>query len=110
MLGRSNVWSLGAAAVLVCVVDAGASAQPDPRQMSGIPRPDPNLSDGSITVRVIRGSFANNVVDHPVDLLAGAAVSPAVPDAAGRASFRPVLTSLWQWHSRAPRRGAEGGP
>jgi hypothetical protein len=87
MLGRSNVWSLGAAAVLVCVVAAGASAQPDPRQMSGIPRPDPNLSDGSITVRVIRGSFANNVVDHPVDLLAGDAVSTAVTDAEGRASF-----------------------
>ena len=47
------------ACMLLCLAAASALAQPDPRQMSGIPRPDPNLSDGSITVRVIRGSFAN---------------------------------------------------
>ena len=64
------------AVLLLWCAASGASAQPDPRQMSGIPRPDPNLPDGQITVRVIRGSFANNVLDHPVDLRAGdAAVS-----------------------------------
>ncbi len=88
---KSGLFSVGgwaiAVAALVCLMTAGAYAQPDPRQMSGIPRPDPNLSDGSITVRVIRGSFANNVVDHPVDLRAGDQVSTAVTDAEGRAIF-----------------------
>ena len=73
--------------LLVCVAASGVFAQPDPREMSGIPRPDPNLQDGSITVRVIRGSFANNVVGHPVELRAGDAVSTADTDAEGRATF-----------------------
>lgn len=76
-----------ASALIVCVLGAALWAQPDPREMSGIPRPDPNLQDGLITVRVIRGSFASNVLDHPVELLAGDAVSTADTDADGRASF-----------------------
>ena len=74
---------------LVCLAVGAVvlSAQPDPRQMSGIPRPDPNLADGLITVRVIRGNFTNNVPDHPVELLAGDTVSTAQTDAAGRAAF-----------------------
>ena len=63
-------------------------AQPDPRQMSGIPRPDGSLPDGTITVRVIRGSFANNVVDQAVELRAGSQVQTAKTDANGRATFR----------------------
>ena len=78
---------LAASALVMCVVGAVLWAQPEPRQMSGIPRPDPNLADGLITVRVIRGSFANNVSDHPVELLAGDTVSTAETDREGRASF-----------------------
>ena len=55
--------------------------------MSGIPRPDPNLSDGSITVRVIRGSFANNVAGQTVELRAGDRASTAETDGEGRATF-----------------------
>ena len=73
--------------LLVCLAAAGLRAQPDPRAMSGIPRPDANLQDGSITVRVLRGTFANNVVGHPVELLAGDTVSRADTDAEGRATF-----------------------
>jgi hypothetical protein len=62
-------------------------AQPDPRQMSGIPRPDGNLPNGTITVRVIRGSFANNVVDQTVELRAGSNVQTTKTDANGRATF-----------------------
>ena len=80
-------WWIRAIVVLVCGVTAVLQAQPDPRQMSGIPRSDPNLADGLITVRVIRGSFANNVPDHPVELLAGDTASTADTDAEGRASF-----------------------
>ena len=76
-----------AGALIVCILGAALRAQPDPREMSGIPRPDANLQDGLITVRVIRGSFANNVPDHPVELLAGDSTSTADTDTDGRASF-----------------------
>ena len=48
-------------ALVVCLLlmGTGASAQmPDPRQMSGIPRPDPQLQSAVVTVRVIRGSLS----------------------------------------------------
>jgi len=73
---------------LTLVLPSMVFAQIDPRQMSGIPRPDGNLPDGAITVRVIRGSFANNVVDHPVELRAGDQVQTVKTDASGRATFR----------------------
>ena len=77
---------IGAGVLLLCLA-ASALAQPDPRQMSGIPRPDPNLSDGSITVRVIRGSFANDVAGQTVELRAGDRASTAETDGEGRATF-----------------------
>ena len=77
----------GAGVLLLGLAAVSALAQPDPRQMSGIPRPDPNLSDGAITVRVIRGSFADNVAGHVVELRAGDRVSTADTDAEGRATF-----------------------
>ncbi len=77
---------VGAGVLLLCLA-ASALAQPDPRQMSGIPRSDPNLSDGSITVRVIRGSFANDVAGQTVELRAGDRASTAETDGEGRATF-----------------------
>jgi hypothetical protein len=71
----------------LCGLAATLSAQPNPLQMSGIPRPDPNLADEAITVRVIRGSFANNVTGHPVELRAGDDVSTTMTDGEGRATF-----------------------
>jgi len=41
---------------------------PDPRQMSGIPRPDPQIPAGEITVRVLRGSFDEPALDAVVEL------------------------------------------
>jgi hypothetical protein len=70
-----------------------ASAQPmmiDPSKMSGIPRPDPQVPAGTITVRVIRGDLSNRVFNHPVELLdaAGKVVKTENTDAeAGRATF-----------------------
>ena len=68
-------------------VPDAAFAQPDPRQMSGIPLPDPQLPTGTITVRVIRGQLANNVSDHPVELRQGDNVVTVDTDADGRAQF-----------------------
>lgn len=64
-----------------------ATAQPDPRQMSGIPLPDAELPDGTISVRVIRGRLSNNVPNHPVELRQGDVVETAATDAEGRATF-----------------------
>ena len=66
---------------------SSVAAQPDPSQMSGLPLPDGELPDGTISVRVIRGQLANNVTDHPVDLHQGDIVTTATTDANGRATF-----------------------
>jgi hypothetical protein len=50
------------------VASAGPAGMPDPRQMSGIPRPDPQLESGTVTVRVLRGGFDQPATDHPVTL------------------------------------------
>jgi len=63
------------------------SAQPDPRQMAGIPRPVDDLPDGSVSVRVIRGSFANNIANQPVQLQVGSEILTVNTDAEGRAQF-----------------------
>ena len=79
---------LGLAAAAALYLLAGlAVAQPDPRQMSGIPLPDAGLADGTISVRVIRGQLANNVPDHLVELRQGDIVETALTDAEGRAVF-----------------------
>ncbi len=79
---------LGAAATAALLWLAWpAAAQPDPRQMSGIPLPDAGLADGTISVRVIRGQLANNVPDHLVELSQGDIVETALTDAEGRAVF-----------------------
>ena len=77
------------AAVLAIIgaVTAAAVAQPDPRQMSGLPLPDPQLPDGTITVRVIRGQLTNNVLNHPVEIHQGDSVSTSDTNAEGRATF-----------------------
>ena len=62
-------------------------AQPDPRQMAGIPRPVDDLPNGSVSVRVIRGSFANNIANQPVQLQVGSEILTVNTDAEGRAQY-----------------------
>src|SRR5213594_3641474 len=63
---------------------------PDPKQMSGIPRPVNDLPSGSISVRLIRGALSNNIVNHPVQLRVGDQVLTVKTDDAGRAQFDKV--------------------
>lgn len=77
----------------VLCVESVVQAQPqmpDPRQMAGIPRPVTDLPDGSISVRVVRGSLTNNIADQVVELRVGGKVLRAKTDAAGRAQFDRV--------------------
>ena len=65
---------------------------PDPKQMSGIPRPVDDLPNGAISVRLIRGSLSNNLTGHPVDLHVGSKVVTVNTDENGRAEFKDFIT------------------
>src|SRR3954470_11622485 len=70
------------------VLDADAQFQmPDPKQMSGIPRPVNDLPNGSVSVRLIRGQLSNNITNFPVELHIGSQVRTVKTDDAGRAEF-----------------------
>ena len=60
---------------------------PDPKQMSGIPRPVDDLPNGAVSVRLIRGELSNNIADHPVELHVGSKVITVKTDEGGRAQF-----------------------
>ncbi|MCY3844532.1 MAG: hypothetical protein OXH69_13440 [Acidobacteria bacterium] len=87
---RSAAARLAAACAALLILVAAVppvAAQPDPRQMSGIPLPDPSLPAGTVSVRVIRGQMTNNVPGQPVELRIGDAVEVVATDADGRATF-----------------------
>jgi len=63
---------------------------PDPKQMSGIPRPVTDLPDRAISVRVIRGSLSNNITGQPVQLRVGSKTITVKTDENGRAEFTDV--------------------
>jgi hypothetical protein len=76
----------------LCLLAAPTSAyaqiqMPDPKQMSGIPRPVTDLPNGSLSVRLIRGELSNNLTNHPVELHAGSKVTTINTDENGRAQF-----------------------
>src|SRR5262245_48540683 len=63
---------------------------PDPKQMSGIPRPVNDLPDRTVSVRLIRGALSNNIINFPVELVVGRKVRTANTDESGRAEFRDL--------------------
>src|SRR5215467_7155764 len=67
---------------------AGQGGQmPDPKQMSGMPLPVPDLPVGTVTARVIRGQLSNPLEGQAVELTGAGAVKTATTDASGRATF-----------------------
>jgi hypothetical protein len=68
-----------------------AAAQfPDIRQMSGQPLPSPQLPDGTVSVRVVRESLANNLTGVMVTLDANGRSQSARTDDEGRAIFSGI--------------------
>jgi hypothetical protein len=70
-----------------------ASAQlqmPDPKQMSGIPRPVTDLPAGHVSVRLIRGQLSNNIQGHPVEIVGGTKPMVVNTDENGRAEFSGI--------------------
>lgn len=47
----------------------GQFQMPDPKAMSGIPRPVNDLPERTVSVRVIRGDLANNLPNQPVEFI-----------------------------------------
>jgi hypothetical protein len=67
-------------------------AMPDPKEMSGIPRPVPvgDLPNRTVSVRLIRGALSNNIAGHPVDLMIDGTPRTVKTDENGRAEFGPL--------------------
>src|SRR3954470_12259971 len=78
----------------VCVTSAQApfagqgADMPDPKAMSGMVLPVPDVPVGTVTARVIRGALTNPVVGQEVQLTGpGSETKTAKTDEAGRATF-----------------------
>jgi hypothetical protein len=75
-------------ATLTILSPVGTAQQmPDPKEIAGIPLPVGDLPSGSVVVRVIRGSLANNIPDQPVELQGVSPARTVKTDAMGRAEF-----------------------
>lgn len=77
-------------ALFVTLASAAGAQMPDLSRMSGTPLPVPDLPPGTVTVRVVRESLANNVPNQPVELQAGTDVRKGATDAGGRVQFDGV--------------------
>lgn len=83
MTGRVILAAL--AAVCVGVPLAAQIQMPNPGEIAGVPLPAEDLPAGTISVRVIRGSFANNLTGQPVEFVVNGRTRKATTDASGRA-------------------------
>ena len=81
---------------LITATSAPAIAQqmPDPKQIAGIPLPVGDVPAGTISVRVIRGSLANNIPNQSVELLVAGKARTETTDASGRAQFTGLLPGM----------------
>ena len=75
------------ASALLGVLSAQAQVMPDPKEIAGVPLPVGDVAVGTVTVRVIKGSLANNVPGQPVELLVNGASHPQTTGQSGRAEF-----------------------
>lgn len=69
------------------VAAPGGAQMPNPKQMSGVPLPVPDMEIGTVTVRVIRGALANILPGQTVQITGAGPAKTATTDAAGRATF-----------------------
>jgi hypothetical protein len=63
---------------------------PDPRQISGVPLPASDLPAGTVSVRVIRGTFANNLAGVDVAFVVDGKTTVVKTDAGGRAQLSGI--------------------
>ena len=80
-------FALTIAALALASTAVALAQMPSPKEMSGIPRPDPELAAGTVSVRVIRGDFANNVDKQPVEFVFGGKTRTVATGPDGRAEI-----------------------
>ena len=71
---------------------AQGGQMPDPKKISGVPLPVPDVPVGTITVRVVRGQISNILPGQTVELTGAGAPKTAKTDEAGRATFSDLPT------------------
>ena len=77
------------ALIVTALIATPVSGQmPNPQQMSGVPLPVGDVPTGTVTVRVIRGSFANPIASQTVEIAGGGSPMTAVTNEIGRAEFK----------------------
>lgn len=80
--------------LLPAIASTQGTPMPDMKQMSGVPLPTTDVPDGTVSVRVIRGSLSNNLPDQTVTLTAGGRTLKARTDASGRAQFSGLAAGI----------------
>jgi hypothetical protein len=81
-------WAVSALVVLAAAGIGSAQEMPNPRQMSGVPLPAGDVPPGTVTVRVIRGSFANPISSQTVEIVGTGSPVTASTNDIGRAEFK----------------------
>jgi hypothetical protein len=81
-------WTGAALVVLAAAGIAAAQEMPSPRQMSGVPLPAGDVPLGTVTVRVIRGTFANPISSQTVEIVGTGSPVTASTNEIGRAEFK----------------------
>jgi hypothetical protein len=74
---------------IVALLAMGQTQMPNPKDVSGMPLPSPNVPAGSVSVRVVRGQW-NNVADQSVEFDVDGRLSTVKTDAGGRAVLSGV--------------------
>ena len=75
------------AAALLAAAAASGQQMPDPKEIAGIPLPVGDVPAGTVVVRVIRGSLANNIPEQQVVLTVDGTPRTMTTDSSGRAQF-----------------------
>ena len=93
-IGRRFVMLGVAASIAGMSALAAAQQMPDPKEIAGIPLPVGDVPPGTVSVRVIRGSLANNIPNQPVELMVAGRARSETTDASGRAQFTGIAPAL----------------
>ncbi|MGE3176281.1 MAG: hypothetical protein AB7O32_02325 [Vicinamibacterales bacterium] len=83
----ATLLTLGLALLAACPPGTAFAQMPDARQMSGIPRPVTDLPDRTVSVRVVRGSLANNLPNQDVEFTVDGKSTTVKTDENGRAEL-----------------------
>lgn len=77
----------GGAIACMLMLPVPAAAQPDVRQMSGMPLPVTDVPAGTVSVRVVKGTLTNVIANQTVTLVGGGDPKTVQTNDTGRAEF-----------------------